>query len=89
MLGEMAAGIAHGINQPLSTIVSRCGAVRRRIDSDNPDLGKLRAALEVIEQQTQRTGEVIQRMRELVEQWIDHREIMDIRAMVEQCIEFA
>lgn len=89
VLGEMAAGIAHEINQPLTAILSRCGAARRRIDTDNPDLAKLRIALEAIEQQAQRTGEVIERVRKLARRSSDQRETFNINALVKQCIEFA
>jgi two-component system sensor kinase FixL len=88
-LGEMAAGIAHEINQPLTAILSRCGAARRRIDNNDLDMTKILSALEVIEQQAQRTGEVIQRVRELAKQKNDHREIINISTLVQQCIEFA
>lgn len=88
-LGEMAAGIAHEINQPLTAILSRCGAARRRIENGDPDMTKLLNALEVIEQQAQRTGEVIQRVRELAKQKSEHREVINISTLVQQCIEFA
>lgn len=89
VLGEMAAGIAHEINQPLTAILSRCGAARRRLDSGTPDLDKLRIALEAIEQQAQRTGEVIKRVRKLAKRSEDQAENFNINALVKQCIEFA
>ena len=88
-LGEMAAGIAHEINQPLTAIVSRCGAARRRIDGDDPDLDKLRTALKVITQQAHRSGEIVQRMRELAKRRNEQCEIIEIDALVQHCIEFA
>lgn len=67
MLGEMAASIAHELNQPLTAIANRCGAIKRRIASDQPDLVKISAALESIETQALRSGEIIKQVRALVE----------------------
>lgn len=89
VLGEMAAGIAHEINQPLTAILSRCGAARRRINMNNPDLDKLRIALEAIEQQAHRTGEVIERVRTLAKHSTGQRESFNINALIKQCVEFA
>ncbi|PWQ93802.1 sensor histidine kinase [Leucothrix arctica] len=65
-LGEMTAGIAHEINQPLSSIVTRSGAARRRLASLTPDMKKVDSALKAISEQALRAGNVIQRMRDLV-----------------------
>lgn len=89
MLGEMVAGIAHEINQPLTAIITRCSAACRRIDSDNPDIDKLRIALEVIEHQAQRSGDIIQRLRGMANRYNDKGEISNLGALVQQCIEFA
>jgi len=66
MLGEMTAGIAHELNQPLASIAIRCAAARNRIDSTEPDLDKVREALISIEEQAHRSGAIIQHLREMV-----------------------
>ena len=44
LLGEMAAGIAHEINQPLTAISNYADAARRRVSSANIDPDKLLAS---------------------------------------------
>ncbi|MBD2858027.1 response regulator [Spongiibacter sp. KMU-158] len=65
--GEMAAGIAHEVNQPL-TAVSNYAKVAERLISDLPSekSAKLKDVLEKITIQAQRASAVIQRMRSYV-----------------------
>ncbi|WP_169446389.1 PAS domain S-box protein [Leucothrix mucor] len=65
MLGEVTAGIAHELNQPLAAITSRCAAAKNRINRENPDLGKIKEALDSIEEQAIRSGEIIKQLRSL------------------------
>lgn len=88
-LGEMAASIAHEINQPLTAISNRSSATRRRIDGGNPDMKKLRIALDAIEQQSQRAGEIMHRIRELAKPQSSQQVKVNIQTLVEECINFA
>jgi two-component system sensor kinase FixL len=63
-MGEMAAGLAHEINQPLAAISTYAQAGERMIGTDPPpDLGDLREICSKIRQQSERAGEVIRRLR--------------------------
>ena len=42
-LGEMAAGIAHELNQPLAALSANAQAARRLLDDDPPELDEARA----------------------------------------------
>jgi two-component system sensor kinase FixL len=61
---QTAAAIAHELNQPLLAISSYSGAARMLLQAKNPDLGKIRKAVEASELQAQRAGKSI---RELLE----------------------
>jgi two-component system sensor kinase FixL len=65
LLGEMAAGIAHEINQPLSAITNYSTAVRNLLERGNYDAVTLKSACEGISEQVQRAGEVIRNLRKL------------------------
>jgi two-component system sensor kinase FixL len=65
-MGEMAAGLAHEINQPLSAIATYAQACQRLIRQPGPDLEDVSAALEQINAQALRAGEVIRRLRNFV-----------------------
>lgn len=68
--GELAAALAHELNQPLSAITTFSGAARRFLaksdSNDSKDILKCNEALVNIETQSLRAGEVIQRMRAFV-----------------------
>jgi two-component system sensor kinase FixL len=65
-MGEMAAGLAHEINQPLSAIATYAQACQRLIRHPEPDLEDVTTALEQINAQALRAGEVIRRLRNFV-----------------------
>lgn len=54
-VGELAAGIAHELNNPLATVSLRVEAVLTRTAADDPR----RRALEIIEQETKRMADLV------------------------------
>ncbi|KJH66404.1 ATP-binding protein [Chromobacterium violaceum] len=67
-MGEMASGIAHEINQPLSAIMSYCQAGLSLLEDDELDMTMLRRALTSSVSQADRAGRIIHRLREFVTQ---------------------
>ena len=65
MLGEITAGIAHEINQPLTAISTYAQSCLRFSSSENPRTDRLQEALVKLSQQAQRAGSVVERIREL------------------------
>lgn len=66
-MGEMAAGIAHELNQPLSAIAGFTYAARSSLEQDaSPASGRLKSLLAEIESQSLRAGEIVKRVRRLV-----------------------
>ena len=64
-MGEMAASIAHEINQPLGAIVSNGNAGLRWLANADPDLEEARAALKRIVADGYRASEVISGIRSM------------------------
>ncbi|UCO96127.1 sensor histidine kinase [Metapseudomonas lalkuanensis] len=64
-LGEMAAGIAHELNQPLTAILAQVRAAERLLD-DEEERPAVRQALLASAGQARRAADIISRMRELV-----------------------
>jgi C4-dicarboxylate-specific signal transduction histidine kinase len=64
-LGELAASIAHEVNQPLAAIVADATASLNRLATSPPDLGSVREALDAIVKDGHRAADVIQRIRQL------------------------
>src|SRR3989441_3126191 len=65
-LGELAASIAHEINQPLAAIGADANACLHWLEADRPDLDSVREALTAIVKDGLRAGEVITRIRALL-----------------------
>ena len=65
-MGELAASLAHELNQPLTAILSNAQAAQRFMAANPPDLQEVQEILKDIVQDDSRASEVIQRMRALV-----------------------
>ncbi|RYF70222.1 MAG: two-component sensor histidine kinase [Comamonadaceae bacterium] len=66
-LGELAAGMAHELNQPLTALLSSTQAAQRLLADDPPDLGTATTAMARAVEQARRATAVIGRLRRLVE----------------------
>lgn len=64
-LGELAASIAHEVNQPLAAVITNAEAGLRWLNREVPDTGEVRAAIERAMSQAHRASEVIRRIRAL------------------------
>jgi PAS domain S-box-containing protein len=65
-MGELAASLAHELNQPLTAILSNAQAAQRFLAANPADVEELGEILKDIVQDDSRASEVIQRMRALV-----------------------
>jgi two-component system sensor kinase FixL len=82
-MGEMAAGIAHEVNQPLTAIATYAQACQRLIASGEADQDEIKAALEQIGAQALRAGEVIRRLRSFVKNREVHRELIEANRLLD------
>lgn len=62
-MGELAASIAHEVNQPLSAIATNSQAALRWLSRDTPDLPEVVAALNRVYRDANLAGDVIARIR--------------------------
>ena len=82
-MGEMAAGLAHEINQPLSAISTYSEASLRLLSQLSPDMDRVRHAMAQISEQAHRAGNVIRRMRALSKKTTTHRELSNCNRLIE------
>ena len=82
-MGEMAAGLAHEINQPLSAITMYAQACQRFMRSPERDDTDVLEALEQISAQALRAGEVIRRLRNFVKNREVKREPVDCSRLLD------
>ena len=88
-LGEMAAGIAHEINQPLTAISMYAQSGLRFLRRQNPQLQRLEDALEKLSQQAHRAGAVIERMQEMTRPHQSHQEVVAAEQLLREVHELA
>lgn len=87
--GEMATGIAHEINQPLSAISMYAQSSLRFLDGATPKPDKLRAALEKLSVQAHRAGAVIDRIQGLSRQRGSERKAVDCNTLIKDIAKLA
>ena len=73
-LGELAASIAHEVNQPLAAIVSSGESCLRWMDREKPDLLEAKLSVQRIIQSSQRANEVITCIRALSKKCVPQRQ---------------
>ncbi len=66
-LGELAAGMAHELNQPLTAVLANTQAAQRLLADDPPELDTARGAMAQAVAQARRAAEVVGRLRTAVE----------------------
>jgi PAS domain S-box-containing protein len=82
LMGEMASGIAHEVNQPLAAISSYTQVSLNLIKAANPDLVTLAEVLHKTQQQALRAGRIIHRMREFVKSHSKHNSTANINTLI-------
>lgn len=81
-LGELAASIAHEINQPLGAIVADASACLNWLAAEQPDLGSVREALRAIMSDGERAANVLTRIRKLLTRDRVAQEACDVACVV-------
>ena len=89
-MGELAASLAHELNQPLTAILSNAQAAQRFLAADPTNVGEVRAILQDIVEDDRRAGEIIRRVRELVRKgdlercgsWISRTIVRDVVTLI-------
>src|SRR5262249_37588721 len=88
-MGEMAAGIAHEVNQPLTAIATYAQACQRLLANGDFSGEELAAALDHVSTQALRAGEVIRRLRSFVKNREVRREILEANRSLEDTLALA
>jgi len=86
MMGELAASIAHEVNQPLSGVVSNGSACLRWLAGDTPNVEEAREAARDIVRDGKRAGEIIARIRALTKRAATPRERLDLNESIREVL---
>jgi two-component system sensor kinase FixL len=82
LMGEMAAGIAHEINQPLSAIATYAQAAKRIIGHEPPDIATLMDICKKIDEQALRAGRVLENLRKFIRKQEIQSEPIDVNRAI-------
>jgi predicted ATPase/signal transduction histidine kinase len=85
-MGQMAASIAHEVNQPLAGIVTNANASLRWLAGDAPNLDEAREALRRIVRDGSRAGDVTKRIRALFTKTRATKERLDINEAIGEVV---
>jgi PAS domain S-box-containing protein len=85
-LGELAASIAHEINQPLSAIVTDAGASMRWLRNEPPNVPQAMEGLEAIAAAGAKAGEIIVGVRQLIRKSPPRMERVDVNREIQEVI---
>ena len=85
-MAEMAASIAHELNQPLTAVVTHAYACREWLNTSPANLEKASATAEKIVQESTRASEVIRRVRALFRKDDQVRESTDINRLIQDLV---
>jgi C4-dicarboxylate-specific signal transduction histidine kinase len=85
-LGELAASIAHEVNQPLAAVVANAEACLRWLDRGTPDLNAARRSVGWIIDDGNRASEVIRRVRALANKTEIEKVPLDVNEVVRETI---
>ncbi len=85
-MGEMASGIAHEINQPLTAIATNAHACMRLLDSGEEHKERIFDIVEKISEQAERAGEVIRQLRQFVRKESPKVVPMDINTIINEVV---
>ena len=87
IMGEMATGLAHELNQPLSAIVNYAQGCVRRLQSGVDCADELVSVMNKISDQAQRAGSIIRWMRGFVRKGGDDKATVDLNSLIRECAE--
>jgi PAS domain S-box-containing protein len=88
-VGQLAASIAHEVNQPIGALVINAHAVLRMLSADPPDLNQARDALGDIVKDGRRASDVIGHIRALVKKTPAQAELIDINKVIIETLALA
>ena len=85
-MGELAASIAHELNQPLTAILNNAQVAHRLIERGEADAPELKDILADIVADDRRAGDVIRRLRAFVKKDEAQRLPVDVNAIVQDVV---
>jgi C4-dicarboxylate-specific signal transduction histidine kinase len=89
MMGQLTASLAHEITQPIASARNNARAALNFLDKRSPDLGEIKEALGCVVSDTDRVGNIIDRIRDLVKKAPPRKDRFDLNEAINEVIVLA
>jgi C4-dicarboxylate-specific signal transduction histidine kinase len=86
MMGELTASLAHEIRQPIASARNNARAALNFLDKRPPDLGEIREALSCVVGDTDRAGNIIERISDQVKKAPPRKDHFDLNEAINEVI---
>ncbi len=86
-MGQMAASIAHEINQPLTSIIVACDASSRWLAKRPPNLEEVQGCIKRILDASHRANRVIDSIRAMFQKGSQEKELVDVNRLIREVLE--
>ena len=86
MMGELTASLSHEITQPIASARNNARAAQNFLDKQPPDLGEVREALSCVVGDTDRAGDIVDRIRDHIKKAPPRKEQFDLNEAINEVI---
>jgi signal transduction histidine kinase len=86
MMGELAASLSHKITQPIASARNNARAAQNFLDRQPPDLSEVREALGCVVGDTDRAGDIVDRIRDHIKKAPPRKEHFDLNEAINEVI---
>jgi signal transduction histidine kinase len=86
VMGELAASLSHEIAQPIAGARNNARAAQNFLDMQPPDLSEVREALSCVVGDTDRAGDIIDRIRDHIKKTPPRKERFDLNEAINEVI---
>jgi PAS domain S-box-containing protein len=85
-MGQLAASIAHEVNQPIGAVRNNAHAALRFLSAEQPDLREVQEALECVVGDTYRASEILAGIRNQIKKAPPRKERVDLNQAIDEVI---
>jgi PAS domain S-box-containing protein len=89
MMGELAASLSHEITQPIASARNNARAAQNFLNMQPPDLGEVREALSCVVGDTDRAGDIVDRIRDHIKKAPPRQDQFDLNAAINEVLVLA
>jgi PAS domain S-box-containing protein len=86
MMGELAASLSHEITQPIASARNNARAAQNFLDMQPPDLSEVREALSCVVGDTDRAGDIVDRIRDHINKTPPRKDHFDLNEAINEVV---